>query len=511
MRTDFDYHRDRNIVETRQGKVRGFYYEGVYRFSGIPYARAERFREAKEAPVREEVLEATSYGCVSPLLHPQDMGGQLLTPHVMWTQGEACQFLNIRTPSLSGEDRLPVMVWLHGGGFFEGSSIEQEAYEGSSLAEAEKVVVVSLNHRLNVLGFLDAELLGEEYENSGNAGMTDIVMALRWIRENIAGFGGDPDNITLFGQSGGGAKILTLMQIPEAAGLFQKVIIESGILPVKDTPVEEIRRGNRRLLEGMARYLALGDVREILQVPYAQLAQSYLTVKAGLRREQIPCGGDGPVANGYYAGDPALVGFTDFAKSVPVLCGTTMAEIGFAPDIPDRKSLGDGELWALLEAKYSPEGAHRLAEAFGRVYPGKHLSDLLTLDSMIRKETLRFANQLSGVSRQAVYSYLFTFEFPYNGGKAAWHCSEIPFVFHNVRKIPVCCVPGAEEVEYAVSHSFAEFARTGRPARGWEPYRGENGFTWCFDRPCGPLASPDEELQELQAQYGRIEMPEFQD
>ena len=153
-----------------------------------------------------------------------------MVPHMYWSEKEDCQNLNIWTPSIRDGRKRPVMVWLHGGGFSAGSSIEQLAYDGENLSRAGDVVVVSVNHRLNVLGYLDLSPFGEKYQDSANAGNLDLIAALEWIRDNIEGFGGDPENVTLFGQSGGGVKVWSLLQMPEADGLFHKGIIESGVV-----------------------------------------------------------------------------------------------------------------------------------------------------------------------------------------------------------------------------------------------------------------------------------------
>lgn len=178
------------------------------------------------------VKEVQSYGYVSPLLHPEQPGGngEMMVPHMYWQEKEDCQNLNIWTPSIRDGRKRPVMVWLHGGGFSAGSSIEQLAYDGENLSRAGDVVVVSVNHRLNVLGYLDLSPFGEKYRDSANAGNLDLIAALEWIRDNIEGFGGDPENVTLFGQSGGGVKVWSLLQMPEADGLFHKGIIESGVV-----------------------------------------------------------------------------------------------------------------------------------------------------------------------------------------------------------------------------------------------------------------------------------------
>ena len=145
-----------------------------------------------------------------------------MVPHMYWSEKEDCQNLNIWTPSIRDGRKRPVMVWLHGGGFSAGSSIEQLAYDGENLSRAGDVVVVSVNHRLNVLGYLDLSPFGEKYRDSANAGNLDLIAALEWIRDNIEGFGGDSENVTLFGQSGGGVKVWSLLQMPEADGLFHK-------------------------------------------------------------------------------------------------------------------------------------------------------------------------------------------------------------------------------------------------------------------------------------------------
>ena len=145
-----------------------------------------------------------------------------MVPHMYWSEKEDCQNLNIWTPSIRDGRKRPVMVWLHGGGFSAGSSIEQLAYDGENLSRAGDVVVVSVNHRLNVLGYLDLSPFGEKYRDSANAGNLDLIAVLEWIRDNIEGFGGDSENVTLFGQSGGGVKVWSLLQMPEADGLFHK-------------------------------------------------------------------------------------------------------------------------------------------------------------------------------------------------------------------------------------------------------------------------------------------------
>ena len=197
---------DEPIVETKAGKLRGLIADGTYIFRGIRYAEAERFHLPRPVRPWEGVKNAIAFGPVCPEESTPIARDQYYVPHYHHMQSEDCQYLNIWTRSVDREAKKPVMVWIHGGLFDTGSGIELYAYDGEELAAFGDVVVVSLNHRLNVLGFLDLSAYGEEYRYSGNVGMADIVEALRWVRENIAAFGGDPDNVTLFGQSGGGQK-----------------------------------------------------------------------------------------------------------------------------------------------------------------------------------------------------------------------------------------------------------------------------------------------------------------
>ena len=218
------------VVETKAGKLRGFQLDGTYVFHGVKYADAKRFHQPTPVEPWEGIKNALAYGYVCPMLQQDQPSNELMVPHRYWPLDENCQYLNIWTQHLDPNAKKPVLVWLHGGGFAAGSSIEHIAYEGENMSKYGDVVVISLNHRLNILGYLDLSPFGEEYKNSGNAGNADMVAALQWIHENIANFGGDPENVTLFGQSGGGMKVWTLMQTPAADGLFHKGVVQSGCI-----------------------------------------------------------------------------------------------------------------------------------------------------------------------------------------------------------------------------------------------------------------------------------------
>lgn len=449
------------IVDTKAGKIRGYKWNSTYTFQGIKYADSKRFRMPEEVEKWEGIKDATSYGYVCPLLQQDVPGGEVMVPHRYWPVDENCQYLNIWSQSLDAKAKRPVMVWLHGGGFYAGSSIEQIAYDGTNLSEYGDVVVVSLNHRLNLLGYLNLSAYGEKYWNSGNVGNADIVAALRWIRDNIQNFGGDPENVTLFGQSGGGMKIWTLMQTAEADGLYHKAIIQSGIL---EDFIDEKNQDAQPLITAMLKELGIEekDIEKLETMPYAMLAEAYHKVSPAVLGKGGYIGGH-PVRNSYYKGDPLKVGFSEYAKKIPVLIGSVFGEMGFGPGITDKYHLSEAEIKAMAETRFG-EHTDEIIRAFKEAYPDKCVADLMTYDTFFRKPVTDFI-QKKTVHREApVYSYLFAYEFPYDGGKPAWHCSDIAFVFHNTDKVPVSNIPGVSDaLEEKMCSAWVHFAKTGVP------------------------------------------------
>ncbi|MDO4644074.1 MAG: carboxylesterase family protein, partial [Cardiobacteriaceae bacterium] len=214
------------VVPTQSGKVQGYVQNGVVIYKGIPYATAERFMPPQKVKNWQDTRLALTYGDVCPQV---SMGGpSFFFTGPKMTESEQCLNLNIWSPSISDGKKRAVMVWIHGGGFQSGASNDSDSYDGANLARTGDVVVISINHRLNAMGYLDLSAYGEQYKHSANLGVEDMVSSLEWVKDNIAQFGGDPNNITIFGESGGGAKVLTLMATPAAKGLFQKAIVQSG-------------------------------------------------------------------------------------------------------------------------------------------------------------------------------------------------------------------------------------------------------------------------------------------
>ena len=384
------------VVQTKAGKIRGFKMNSTYTFHGIKYADADRFQMPREVKPWKGIKNALAYGYVCPMLMQDHPLMEVMIPHRYWPMDENCQYLNIWTQSLDPEAKKPVMVWLHGGGFFAGSSIEQVAYEGDHLSEYGDVVVVSLNHRLNILGYLDLSAYGEKYYNSANVGNADMVAALHWIQDNIASFGGDPGNVTLFGQSGGGVKVWSLLQMPEADGLFHKGIIESGV--VDPDLLGDAEDGNgREIVKAMLAELGLEekDVDQLETLPYDQLAQAYekAAPKVAQKGEYV---GNHPHKNQSYFGDAIKHGFREETKKIPLLIGTVLGEFDFGPAIFGKYEFTRKEVEEKVSDALGEEGIE-LIDEFLKIYPDKAPIDLLSVDTIFREPTIRFIKDNYGV------------------------------------------------------------------------------------------------------------------
>lgn len=485
------------IVQTKAGKLRGFLLDTTYHFYGIKYADAKRFQMPTEVEPWDGVKDALSYGMVAPLLTQDTPNGELMVPHHYWPMDENCQYLNIWTQTLDSNAKKPVMVWLHGGGFAAGSSIEQVAYDGENMSKYGDIVLVSLNHRLNILGYLDLSPFGEKYKNSGNAGNADMVAALRWIRDNIAQFGGDPDNVTLFGQSGGGMKVTTLMQTPEADGLFHKGIVQSGV--IDGFMFEKAGTNGTKIVKALLEELgfAENEVEKLEIVPYPALAAAYLKVAPELEHQGEYVGGN-PMPNDFYLGDPLRIGYTEHAKTIPLIIGTVFGEFAFNTAVVDKFNLSDEQRKELIAKKYG-DASEELIELFKKAYPEKDITDLISIDTLFRVPSKKLIDLKSTHPESETYSYMFTFDFPYDGGHVAWHCSEIPFVFHNTDKVPVCNLPGvSDKLEEQMFGAWVNFAHTGNPncdlLPHWPACTPGDEAIMVFDNKCEVKHNFDKEL-----------------
>lgn len=488
------------VVKTNAGLLKGYAYDDMYIFKGIPYATAKRFQMPQPVEPWEGVKDACSYGFVCPMLSQDTPSAEVMVPHRYWPMDENCQSLNIWTESLDANAKKPVIVWLHGGGYSMGSSIEQVAYDGFNAARTGDMVVVSINHRLNILGYFDMSPFGEKYANSANAGHADMVAALQWVHDNIEQFGGDPENVTIFGQSGGGMKVADLMQIPAADGLFQKGLIMSGVSD--GTLLPPAKGDGRAIVAAMLAELGFGEdeAEKLETIPYRDLADAYNKVFMSVAM-QGGYVGNGPMKNDYYYGEPLIYGFREHAYEIPVMVGSVFGEFAFEPLPIDKTTVGKAEITAMAQAQLG-ERAGELVEKFAEVYPNKHISDVMSVDTIFRGPSKAIAKAHAAGGKAPAYLYNFTFNFPLWQNKPAWHCSDIPFFFHNTDLVEYCGIPGvADKLEEQIFGAFANFAKCGNPNHDtiptWAPVTEEDEPTMIFDRECEVRHNYDDELLAL--------------
>ena len=489
-------------VETSGGWLKGYTSQDVCVFLGIRYAEAKRFQMPVPVKPWSGVKAAYGYGfrCPTPI-GPQPAGDETMMPLRFWPENENCQFLNIWTCHADTEHRRPVMVWLHGGGYGAGSAMEHMYYDGLSLCRGNDVVVVSINHRLNILGYLDLSPFSEKYYNSGNAGNADIVAALQWIHDNIEVFGGDPENVTIFGQSGGGCKVRDLMQTPAADGLYHRAIIQSGIIPALEN-VPKSHNG-RAVVSALMETLGLHSVEELEKVPYQELAQQHARVAADLieRGEYI---GGSPLPNDWFLGDCYTAGYNPYSLKVPVLVGTAFAEFSYTIAPEGKYEMSAADQTAFLRSHYG-DRTDDVIRLFKAAYPEKNLCDAAIVDRFMRIPSLQYALRKAAVSEAPVYTYLYTYETAMEH-TAAWHLGEIPFVFRNSHLVPRLLEEGVSDVlEDRMANAWAAFAESGCPGHPglpeWYPCTAEDDYTMIFDRQVRVERNFDRDMLDYLGKY----------
>lgn len=490
---------DYPLVQLNSGKLCGLEIDGTFVFRGVPYAEAQRFRLPTKICPWEGIKKARCYGAVCPEISTEIAFDAYNVPHYYYPQDENCLFLNIWTQHLNSSAKRPVMVWLHGGGFNTGSSIELFAYDGEELSRYGDAVVVSVNHRLNLLGYLDLSEYGEEYRYSGNCGSADLVAALQWIHENISVFGGDPSCVTIMGQSGGGGKVAALLQTPSADGLYHRAIIQSGVIPDRnDITQEQAKEFTRRLVK----QLGLKDhiPQELSKIPYEELASAAVHVCGSSR---IPFG---PVVDGeFYFGSGMRYGFRQETADIPVLIGSVLGEFSNNFNYPlldgNKNKWDDTIIQHLAEEKYG-NLASQILSSFGVAYPNRSHSDVLFLDCVFRRGVYLYAKERAMCCKASIYSFLFSLECPVDGGSLPWHNAEEAYMFHNAKYIEASYIPGvSEKLQDQMSRAWINFAQYGNPNCSclpeWKSEQESSGETMLFDRDCSSVSQHDRTLIEL--------------
>jgi para-nitrobenzyl esterase len=469
---------DSPVVETSHGKLGGVSKNGVRSFRGIPYGAStagdNRFAPPAPPPAWTGIRDAVNFGPRSP----QPTAGQaaIFSP---WygsdgPQSENCLVLNVYTAATSG-DRLPVMLYIHGGGYATGSSASP-VLGGSNLAKQGHVVVVTINHRLSLFAHTYfGEMDGGRFADAGNAGLLDVIAALKWVKENIAQFGGDPGNVTLFGQSGGGSKISVLMAMPQAQGLFHRAINMSGVTGFRAMKPEDGQRCAELFLKALD--VEKNNLSKIEEFTPEQLLAARSRVMADMKGDYFR-----PVVdNRSLHGDP-LDASPQISADVPLLIGNADTEITFYL-ANDRRNFSctaqQTNIRVREQLKIDENAAQQLISAYQKNDPTRNSTDTLIAigtDYVFRVPMIRAAELIASKSRSSVYMYNFAWRSPVDGGiYRSPHTIDIPFAFGNVDIADA--ITNSEASSHAASNNllraFSNFARTGNPNGGgseiWPP------------------------------------------
>ena len=488
------------IAETTYGKIRGVDNNGIKVFKGIQYGASttggNRFMAPAEPAKWTGVRDALQYGQSAPqsdpAAPPRPPGALTISGRNLPAEGEDCLVLNIWTPSVesgaSGGRKRPVMFWCHGGGFASGSGSSPDN-DGTNLARRGDVVVVTINHRLNVLGFANLSEFSRDFAASGDAGMLDIVQALKWVRANISEFGGDPNTVMIFGQSGGGRKVETLLAMPSAKGLFHRAIIESGAA-IKVVDRDAAVRNSGLLLAKLG--IEKSNVRELQQLPVEKIMAAHFAVmKEHPGIDQMTAGYSPTVDGAFLPQHPFYPKASPVSADVPVMIGCTRTEMTLF-------SLNDASAFSQNEQEMRGRvkdllGGHApgIVDLYQKLNPGASPSDiyfLIASDYRYGAPTMKIAERRAALGKAPVFLYYFTWETPVQGGRLkSPHTMEIPFAFDNVKISARMTGGGADAMALAdkVSSAWIAFARTGNPNTpklpNWPAFNAKDRATMVID------------------------------
>jgi para-nitrobenzyl esterase len=491
------------VVEISSGKIRGGIKDGIHFFKGIPYAKptggALRWRRAVAPDPWAGVRDTLAFGLRAPQID------RSRKPANEWIRdpgpkGEDCMVINVYTPGVNDAAKRPVMVYLHGGGFRYGSGAPS-GIDGTNLAKNGDVVSVTLNHRLNVFGFANFGALGgDDFAEARNLGMLDLVDALKWVRENIAVFGGDPDNVLIHGQSGGGAKVAALMAMPEAKGLFHKAVMQSSSSHMRLATMENTERVTGYVVD----ILGAKDMAALQNMDADTVFEAYL---AALKKN----GGNDcfrPVVDGtVIPANPFDLGAADQAPGVPLMLGTAETEKSFYDIIvePEKWPLTEDQLLRKTAAYVGIDEATATSLIAGYRQgrddeSNRDIYNRITSDHSYRRNEIEAAENRIRQSDAPVYLYEFTYRIPALGGALrSPHTMCLPFIFGTTKAAEQFTGTGPEQdrLTEAVQGAWVAFARSGNPNHDkmpeWQPYNVETRPTMTFDKEVALKLNPKPE------------------
>ena len=500
------------IANTQYGKVRGYIMRDTYTFLGIPYgastAGENRFMPAKPPQPWEGVKDAVFYGACAPqsvMRYPNNIA-TFLDCWNYFDMTEDCLNLNVWTPGLDNAKR-PVIVWLHGGGFSSGNSIEHHEYHGENFSHYTNAVFVSPNHRLNSIGFSDFSAVDPKFKDSGNVGILDLVEALKWVHNNIANFGGDPNNVTIIGQSGGGAKVCNLVAMPETKGLIHKAVALSGNATSAINKEAAKGLGPAILKAAGLKPNQMNKLQEMPFEEYMELAnkvqREYAMTNPGLGRF-----GFGPIADG----DHIPVGEffqSDHCANVPLLICTTTAEWPSARDDAKKHASSKEEVIKMMSqggGRFAPaisaDKAEAVYNAFAKAFPKKLPIEINDLVASSRANALHTAD-LKVKQGAPVYVAWFDWQPPILDGRLhAFHTMDIAFWFMNT-DLQVSHTGGGQyprNLSKKMAKALYNFMANGDPNKGlktglpnWPAFTPEEGATMILEDQSYVLNAPDKE------------------
>ena len=496
----FVFENKRPVVETNKGKLRGVTYGDVNIFMGVEYAHAKRFHMPEEVEPWEGIKNAYQHG-------PVAMQAMEVTPfsyyrglHILQTQSEDCQNLNIWAPKTKEGEKKPVFVWIHGGGFFGGNAYEEISFDGFRMAHYGDVVFVSINHRLNVTGYMNLEDYGEEFANSVNAGIFDLVVAMRWIHQNIAAFGGDPENVTICGHSGGGGKVQCLYQIEEVVPYFQRGICLSGARAKIGSP-SDTRENSRATAKAIMDELGITkeNIEKVYGIPYSDLAAACMKVANPFSFS--------PVENDYFPGFPTLTGLMPFSKDKPIIYGSVLGEFPICKLTAEEKEAMSEEDKKAYFHKTLGDQADRVMELFAKAYPDHDLMDLAYLDSRCRTGAVDSAMEHVRAGCENVYLFLASYTLPEDGRIPVWHGGEVAYIFMNTDHVLVLNdAENGEKYMKTLSTMVLNYVKTGDPnceyLPEWKKVTADEDWTMIIDSKSRCVSHHDDELISLYNEVG---------
>jgi para-nitrobenzyl esterase len=495
------------IAQTEYGKVRGFILRGIHQFLGIPYGAdtsgINRFMPPQKPLPWNDIKPTIWWGNSAPQIMEKRYANAYSSFVDHWNYddvSEDCLKLNIWTPALDKAKR-PVIVWLHGGGFVNGNGIEQDGYHGENLSRMGNIVFCSVNHRLGALGYCCLSTVGGPLA-SGNAGNLDLVASLEWIKNNIAQFGGDPNNVTIIGQSGGGAKVTTLMNMPAAKGLFHKAVALSGssLIGVNKDYAEKL---GAKVLEEAG--FKIGEFEKLQQMPWLEFIQianrtvakfSDEAKKMGIQRE-----GFSPVSDGIHlSSEPFFTG--GMSENIPLMINTTFHEWTPSRSDASLEKITWEEITEKISARFG-EKSSLIVSAYKKQFPTASPVEIWALILSNRKNAVAAADAKSKNGKAPVYVSWFGWQPPlFDGRMRAFHCIDICFWFYNTDLMFTHTGGGKRPraLSTKMANSFIQFVKTGNPNGGglpeWLPYSAEKGETMILDDLCLLQNNPDGEARK---------------